>query len=60
MDPYSHTAPSSARRSRTAAFDTMGLCAIIWSIPLVIIIVGAPVALALFAIRQIIGWAVAQ
>lgn len=60
MDPYSYTAPSLARRWRTAAFDTMGLFAIIWSIPLVIIIVGAPVALALFAIRQIIGWAVAQ
>jgi hypothetical protein len=36
----------------------MGIFAIIWSIPLVIVIVGAPVALALFTIRQIIGWAV--
>lgn len=38
----------------------MGFFAIIWSIPLVIIVVGAPIALAVFAIRQIVGWAVAQ
>ena len=60
MDPYTSAAPSAGRRWRTAAVDTMGLFAIIWSIPLVIVIVGAPIALALFMIRQIIGWAVAQ
>jgi hypothetical protein len=60
MEPYTLAAPSAARRWRTAALDTMGLFAIIWSIPLVIVIVGAPVALALFTIRQIISWAVAQ
>jgi hypothetical protein len=60
MEPYTFAAPSAARRWRTAALDTMGLFAIIWSIPLVIVIVGAPVALALFTIRQIISWAVAQ
>lgn len=56
----SYTAPSLARRWRTAALDTIGIFAIIWSIPLVIVIVGAPIALALFLIRQIISWAVAQ
>ena len=60
MESYTSAAPSVARRWRTAAFDTMGIFAIIWSIPLVIIIVGAPIALALFTIRQIIGWVVAQ
>ena len=47
------------RRWGTAVLDTMGLFAIIWSIPLVIII-GAPVALAVFAIRLISRWALAQ
>ena len=51
MDHY-----TSAARWRTAALDTMGIFAIIWSIPLVIIIIGAPVALGLFAIRQIVHW----
>ena len=59
MEPYTSAAPP-ARRWRTAALDTMGFFAIVWSIPLVIVIVGAPIALALFTIRQIIGWAVAQ
>jgi hypothetical protein len=50
---------SVAHRWRTAALDTMGMFAIIWSIPLVIVVIGAPVALGLFAIRQIVRWAVA-
>ena len=60
MEPYTSAAASAPSRWRTAALDTMGIFAIIWSIPLVIVIVGAPVALALFTIRQIIGWVVAQ
>ena len=51
---------SGARRWRTATLDTMGIFAIIWSIPLVIVVIGAPVALALYAIRQMINWVVAQ
>lgn len=60
MQRQTSPAPSAAGRWRTAALDTMGFFAIIWSIPLVIIVVGAPIALAVFAIRQIVGWAVAQ
>lgn len=60
MESHTSTAPSAASRWRTAALDTVGLVAIIWSLPLAIIVVGAPIALAVFAIRQIIGWAVAQ
>lgn len=56
MDHYT----SAAHRWRTTALDTMGIFAVIWSIPLVIVIIGAPVALALFAIRQMINWVVAQ
>ena len=56
----SFASPTLARRWRTAALDTIGFFAIIWSIPLVIVIVGAPIALALFTIRMIFGWAVAQ
>ena len=56
MDHYT----SAARGWRTATLDTMGIFAIIWSIPLVIVIIGAPVALALFAIRQMINWVVAR
>ena len=56
MDHYM----SAARRWRTTALDTMGIFAIIWSIPLVIVIIGAPVALGLFVIRQIIDWAVGR
>ena len=60
MAHYTSDAPSVVQRWRTAALDTMGLVAIIWSIPLVIIIVGAPFALALFALRLIGRWVIAQ
>lgn len=60
MESHTSTVPSAVDRWRTAVLDTMGLFAIIWSIPLVIIVIGAPIALAVFAIRQIIGWAVAR
>jgi hypothetical protein len=59
MESHTSTVPA-VNRWRTAVLDTMGLFAIIWSIPLVIIVIGAPIALAVFVIRQIIGWAVAQ
>ena len=60
MAHHTSDAPSALRRWRTAALDTMGLVAIIWSIPLVLIIVAAPVALALFGLRLIGRWAIAQ
>lgn len=60
MAHYTSDVPSPMRRWGTAVLDTMGLFAIIWSIPLVIIIIGAPVALAVFAIRLISRWALAQ
>ena len=60
MEHYTSGAPSAMRRWRTGVLDTMGLFAIIWSIPLVIIIIGAPVALAVFTIRLISRWALAQ
>ena len=41
---------------KTAALDTLGFFAIIWSIPLAIVILGAPIALAFAAARQVAQW----
>jgi hypothetical protein len=41
---------------KTAALDSAGLFAVIWSIPLAIIILGAPVALAFLAARELARW----
>lgn len=59
MEARALAVPSPVDRWRTAALDTMGFFAIIWSIPLVIVVLGAPVALAVFVIRQILRWAIA-
>ena len=41
---------------KTAALDAAGLLAIIWSIPLAIIILAAPVVLAFLAVRELARW----
>jgi hypothetical protein len=41
---------------KTAALDAAGFFAIIWSIPLAIIILGAPVVLAFLAVRELARW----
>ncbi len=38
-------------RAKTLLLDSLGGIAVIWSIPLVIVLVGAPIALGLAALR---------
>jgi hypothetical protein len=43
MTPVSGDAP--APRWRTLLFDSLGWVAVIWSIPIAIVVIGAPIAL---------------
>ena len=41
---------------KTAALDTLGFVAVIWSIPVAIIVFGAPVVLVFVVVRELARW----
>ncbi|MEO8678241.1 MAG: hypothetical protein ABI665_04295 [Vicinamibacterales bacterium] len=48
------TTPSPAK---TLLLDSLGGIAVIWAIPLAIVVVGAPIALAFAGVRWLANWA---
>lgn len=43
---------------KTIAGDAFGFAAVIWSIPIAILLVGAPIALAVWLVLAIARWAI--
>lgn len=44
-------------RAKTLLLDALGGIAVIWTIPLAIVLVGAPIALGFAALRWLVRWA---
>lgn len=48
--------PSSAPTWLTVLGDSLGLVLVVWSIPVALILIGAPIALAAAALGAVIRW----
>jgi hypothetical protein len=51
-----NTTVSTPRRWRTAVIDSLGLIGVVWAIPLAILVVGAPIVLAVVVLKTIASW----
>jgi len=47
----------SRRRWRTGTLDAFGLIAVVWSIPVAILLVGTPIVLVVVLLRMLARWA---